>query len=90
LGAFESGATAAAFGAVASVVGGGVGTVVVVLLVLWRWPQLWRLGPLHGVRPFVVPAGATDFAPQPDGADTSAAITERVPDGTGVGSVQAE
>lgn len=44
LGAFESGTTAAWFGPVASVVGGGIGTIVVVLLAQWRWPRLWRLG----------------------------------------------
>jgi MFS family permease len=49
LGAFESGMTAYWFGPVASVVGGGVGTIVVVLAVLWRWPELNRLGPLHRV-----------------------------------------
>jgi MFS family permease len=43
LGAFESGMTAQWFGAVASVVGGGVGTLVVVLLVMLRWPSLVRL-----------------------------------------------
>jgi MFS family permease len=47
LGAFESGATAWLFGPVISVVGGGIGTVVVVLLVMWRWPSLARLGPLY-------------------------------------------
>jgi hypothetical protein len=29
------------------VVGGGIGTILVVLLVLWRWPPLARLGRLH-------------------------------------------
>jgi MFS family permease len=47
LGAFESGATAALFGPVASVVAGGAGTILVVLLVVSRWPGLLRLGPLH-------------------------------------------
>jgi MFS family permease len=49
LGAFESGATAALFGAVISVVGGGIGTLVVVLLVMLRWPQVYRLGALHAL-----------------------------------------
>jgi MFS family permease len=44
LGAFESGVTAEWFGAVASVVGGGIGTILVVLLVMWRWPRLLLLG----------------------------------------------
>ncbi len=47
LGAFESGVTAALFGPVLSVVGGGLGTLVVVGLVMARWPQLLRLGPLQ-------------------------------------------
>jgi MFS family permease len=47
LGAFESGATAELFGAVPSVVGGGVGTVLVVLAVAWAWPQVLRLGSLR-------------------------------------------
>ncbi len=47
LGDFESGGTAALFGPVASVVGGGIGTILVVLLVWWRWPILLRLGPQY-------------------------------------------
>ena len=47
LGAFESGVTADWFGAVGSVVGGGVGTIVVVLLTLLRWPALANMGPFH-------------------------------------------
>jgi MFS family permease len=47
LGAFESGMTADWFGPVWSVVGGGLGTILVVLLVMLRWPQLLRLGELH-------------------------------------------
>ena len=47
LGEFESGLTAWLFGAVASVVGGGVGTIVVVLVVMLRWPLLRHLGPLR-------------------------------------------
>jgi MFS family permease len=49
LGAFESGLTAALFGPVLSVVGGGAGTMVVVLLAIWRWPRLLQLGALHHV-----------------------------------------
>ena len=51
LGAFESGATAALLGPVASVVGGGIGTIVIVALVVVIWPQLARLGPLHTLTP---------------------------------------
>jgi MFS family permease len=42
LGAFESGATAALFGPVISVVGGGIGTLLVVLLAAIIWPRLYR------------------------------------------------
>jgi MFS family permease len=42
LGGFESGALAAWIGPVASVVSGGVGTLLVVLVVCWVWPQLVR------------------------------------------------
>jgi MFS family permease len=49
LGEFESGMTAKWFGLTGSVVGGGVGTILVVLAVTWAWPQLLRLGPLHAV-----------------------------------------
>jgi MFS family permease len=51
LGAFESGATAALFGPVVSVVGGGVGTLLVVLAVALGWPALARIGPLHTLEP---------------------------------------
>jgi hypothetical protein len=47
LGGFESGLTAAFFGPIASVVGGGIGTLVVVAVVVAAWPRLLRLGPLH-------------------------------------------
>ncbi|MEO6970883.1 MAG: MFS transporter [Chthoniobacterales bacterium] len=45
-GALESGLTAAAFGPVLSVVGGGVGTILAVLFVAWKWPQTRRIGAL--------------------------------------------
>ncbi len=51
LGDFESGATAALFGPVASVVGGGIGTILVVIAVALAWPALARVGPLHTLRP---------------------------------------
>jgi hypothetical protein len=47
LGAFESGMTAAWFGPVASVVGGGAGTILVVAAAMLRWPRLLALGSLH-------------------------------------------
>lgn len=47
LGGFESGATAALVGPVLSVVGGGVVTILVVVLVARLWPELRELGSLH-------------------------------------------
>ena len=47
LGAFESGAVAAWVGPVWTVAGGGIGTLIVVGLVMYWWPQLGQLGPLH-------------------------------------------
>ncbi len=47
LGAFESGLTAAIFGPVLSVVGGGIGTILVVLATAWKWPQVRHIGPLQ-------------------------------------------
>jgi hypothetical protein len=47
LGALESGLTAARFGPVLSVVGGGIGTIFVVLGIFWKWPEVRRLGPLQ-------------------------------------------
>jgi MFS family permease len=54
-GAFESGATAALFGPIASVVGGGLGVLLVVAGVRRVWPELWGLPPLHTLRPESVP-----------------------------------
>jgi MFS family permease len=50
-GAFESGATAALVGPTASVVGGGIATLAVVLAVRAVWPELARIGPLHTLAP---------------------------------------
>jgi MFS family permease len=47
LGAFESGMTAELFGPVASVVGGGIGALLVVVWVMIKWPAVLRLGPLN-------------------------------------------
>jgi MFS family permease len=46
LGALESGLTAAAFGPIVSVVGGGIGTILVVLGVAAIWPEVRRFGRL--------------------------------------------
>ena len=45
-GALESGLTAAFFGPVVSVIGGGLATILVVLAVAWKWPQTRRIGAL--------------------------------------------
>jgi MFS family permease len=47
LGGFESGLTAALFGPVLSVVGGGIGTILVVIAAAAIWPQIRRLDKLH-------------------------------------------
>ncbi|MBC8120946.1 MAG: MFS transporter, partial [Gemmatimonadaceae bacterium] len=47
LGGFESGVAAALFGPVLAVVGGGIGTVAVVLAVAFTWPQIRALGLLE-------------------------------------------
>jgi MFS family permease len=45
-GALESGITAALFGPVLSVVGGGIGTILVVLVVAKFWPEMRKIGAL--------------------------------------------
>ena len=45
-GAVESGLTAAVFGPVASVIGGGIGTILVVLVVALKWPETRKIGAL--------------------------------------------
>lgn len=47
LGGFESGVTAAAFGPVISVVGGGIGTILVVLAAISIWPEVRALSSLE-------------------------------------------
>ena len=51
LGGLESGATAKLFGPVLSVVVGGLGTLLVVLGIAGKWPQLRRLGSLGELQP---------------------------------------
>jgi len=43
LGSFESGLVARFFGPVMSVVSGGIGTIVVVALAAWIWPEIRKL-----------------------------------------------
>lgn len=45
-GALESGLTAALVGPVISVVGGGIGTILVVFASAWRWPEIRKIGAL--------------------------------------------
>lgn len=45
-GAVESGLTAAIFGPVISVIAGGLGTILVVIAVAWKWPETRKLGVL--------------------------------------------
>lgn len=47
LGGFESGATAAIFGPILSVVGGGIGTLIVVVAVAKAWPEIRNLKSLN-------------------------------------------
>ena len=56
LGGFESGLAAAIFGPILAVVGGGVGTILVVIAVGLIWPEVRQLGRLD----------ATDVQPIPD------------------------
>jgi hypothetical protein len=51
LGGFESGLTARIFGTITSVVGGGIGTIAVVLMVMFIWPQVRRFGSLVSAKP---------------------------------------
>ncbi|MGA2064417.1 MAG: MFS transporter [Thermoguttaceae bacterium] len=51
LGGFESGVTAWMFGPIWSVVGGGIGTILVVLGAAWKWPHILALGSLGDIRP---------------------------------------
>jgi MFS family permease len=81
LGAFESGITAALFGPVLSVVGGGIGTILVVLAVAKKWPQVARIGPLQHAE-VAVPAmqsiGVEPDSPPPSFPDPSPEKEEAV------------
>ncbi len=50
LGGFESGLTAQLFGTVPSIVGGGLGTIAVVILIMKLAPQLWKMGRLQDIQ----------------------------------------
>lgn len=55
IGGLESGVTARLFGPVASVVLGGVGTLLVVIGAARIWPQILSIGSLHDIRPADAP-----------------------------------
>jgi MFS family permease len=63
LGGFESAMMAKLLRPVGSVVFGGVGTLVVVGLVMWRWPRLAQLGALHELTPPSPPPAAVREEP---------------------------
>jgi hypothetical protein len=64
LGGLESGLTAAWWGPVASVVIGGIGTILVVLMVVVLWPDVRRFGSLKDARPLDEDApGAFELPP---------------------------
>ncbi len=75
LGALESGLTAALFGPVVSVVGGGAGTLVVVLAVAVAWPQVRKFGSLQS---------ATTQEPGKDGWPNNIIPAESLPVGDAV------
>ena len=56
LGGFESGLAAKLFGPFWSVVGGGIGTLLVVAATAMAWPQVRRFGSLSDARPIEEPA----------------------------------
>src|SRR5580658_980302 len=47
IGGFESGMSAAIFGTVISIVGGGIGTIIVVILAALIWPEVSKFGSLR-------------------------------------------
>lgn len=49
LGGFESGVTAALFGPIYSVVGGGIGTILIVIAIALIWPEIRRLRQLTSI-----------------------------------------
>jgi MFS family permease len=55
LGGLESGLTAWLFGPVASVVAGGIGTILVVLTAAHTWPQILGIGSLNSIQPMSLP-----------------------------------
>jgi MFS family permease len=69
LGAFESGMTAAWFGPVISVVGGGIATILVVIATMKKWPQVMGLGTFASMKPM-------EAEPQPPPCNDELRMTE--------------
>src|ERR1700675_1206404 len=63
-GQFESGVTAQWFGTVPAVVLGGVGTLVVIAVWAWLFPELRHAGELSAIRSEELPASAETSAPR--------------------------
>ena len=64
LGQFESGVTAQWFGSVAAVILGGVGTLVVIAVWAWLFPELRQAGELTSIGKEELPAPAESSAPR--------------------------
>ncbi len=71
IGEFESGVAAGIFGPIIAVCGGGVMTLVTVVVVALKWPMLERLGPLDEIEP-VQPPEATSVQ-EPGESEAAAA-----------------
>jgi MFS family permease len=67
LGQLESGLAARFFGPVATVVGGGIGTILVVLAAAWAWPEIRRLKELHSEKSEDSPLAAVKPPPSSSG-----------------------
>jgi hypothetical protein len=63
-GQFESGVTAQWFGTVPAVVIGGIGTLIVIALWAWMFPELRQAGELTEIRSDELPVSAGTSAPQ--------------------------
>ncbi len=75
LGGFESGLTAKLVGPVWSVVGGGIGTIVVVCLAAITWPKLRKFGSLHDAKPIEHKEGMSpDVGAKPAGPMSSSGL----------------
>jgi MFS family permease len=68
LGGFESGLTAQIFGPLLSVVGGGIGTILVVICVALLWPEMRRLGTLRETEDQSTEGSIVSRLTIPDGA----------------------